>query len=196
MEKIVNKILGKFNIGLVRTFPRHSVRFAKKYFKNKPIKVAEIGTFKGENAKNIMETLNVDKIYLIDPWEEHENFSKIAPEITQKILSNAEKIAKKRLGKHNNKIFFIKKYSDEAINDIPDNMDYIYIDGNHSYKQAKKDMKNYWPKVNKGGILAGHDITASHDKKEGGVARAFVEFCSEKNLRPRITRTDWIIIKT
>lgn len=56
-------------------------------------------------------------------------------------------------------------------------------------------MKNYWPKVRKGGILAGHDITAQHDKEKGGVARAFFEFCQENNLRPIITRTDWIVIK-
>lgn len=72
-------------------------------------------------------------------------------------------------------------------------MDFIYIDGDHSYSQAKKDMKNYFLKVKKGGLLAGHDITGKKDN--WGVARAFLEFCSEKGLKPRITRTDWYIIK-
>jgi CRISPR/Cas system type I-B associated protein Csh2 (Cas7 group RAMP superfamily) len=91
IEKISNRILSRFNMGIVKKFPRHSTRFVRVYFKNKPLQIAEIGTYKGENAKNILKKLNVKKIYLIDPWEEHQEYLCTQPKQTQKNLSLAEK---------------------------------------------------------------------------------------------------------
>ena len=36
-------------------------------------------------------------------------------------------------------------------------LDFIFIDGDHSYEAASYDMATYWPKVKKGGLFAGHD---------------------------------------
>jgi predicted O-methyltransferase YrrM len=127
---------------------------------------------------------------VIDPYEEYEDYLKSEKKQTQKQLSNVEKRARKRLNKYKNKITWIKKYSDDAIKNIPDNLDFIYIDGNHEYKYVKKDMENYWEKVKKGGILAGHDIASFP-----GVGEALIKFCYENKLKPIITRTDWWIMK-
>lgn len=35
--------------------------------------------------------------------------------------------------------------------------DFVYIDGDHSYIGAKSDLMNYYPKVRRGGVIAGHD---------------------------------------
>ncbi|GEM_PF-454186 len=188
----INDILNKFNITIVRSFPRHSIRFAKKHFNNNPITAIEVGTYDGKNAKNILKELNIKEIYLIDPYEEHEEYSKTEPRQTNETLNKAFLTARKRLLKSAYKINWIKEYSNEAIKIVP-LADFIYIDGDHSYKQAKLDMQNYWNKLKDGGILAGHDITVSHDNY--GVAKAFVEFCSEKKLKPYVSRTDWWVVK-
>jgi len=36
--------------------------------------------------------------------------------------------------------------------------DYIYLDGDHSYKGALKNLKLYWPKLSKEGFICFHDI--------------------------------------
>ncbi len=41
--------------------------------------------------------------------------------------------------------------------------DYIHVDGDHSYNGVKLDFDLFWPKLNKGGFIAFHDI-ASPDK--------------------------------
>ena len=98
------------------------------------------------------------------------------------------KKAKKRLSKFNVK--FILKNSDNAIKIFKKNsIDYIYIDGFHSYEQVKKDIKNYFPILKTGGILAGHDIENSQ------ITKALFEFCKEKNQEPIIKDMDWIFIK-
>lgn len=45
--------------------------------------------------------------------------------------------------------------------------DYIYIDGDHSYEGVLFDYTNFWPKLKKGGIMAFHDISVTHQKAEG-----------------------------
>ena len=35
--------------------------------------------------------------------------------------------------------------------------DFIYLDGDHSYKGVKQEMPLFWDKVRPGGVLAGHD---------------------------------------
>ncbi len=51
--------------------------------------------------------------------------------------------------------------------------DYIYIDGNHSYKGVTKDYDLFWPQLNKGGFMVFHDISVEGRKNEGqyGVRR-------------------------
>lgn len=41
--------------------------------------------------------------------------------------------------------------------------DYIHVDGDHSYNGVRLDFELFWPKLNKGGFMAIHDI-ASPDK--------------------------------
>jgi len=185
----INKFLAeKLNFVILRGFPRHSIRFAKNYFKGKPITVVEIGTYEGYNAKSILKELNVNEIYLVDPYANYEDYRTSEPE-TIKILNKAERDAHKRLRGSNN-LIWIKKFSSKALNDIPNNIDFIYIDGNHEYKYVKEDMENYYKKLRKGGILAGHDIATGF-----GVAQAVMEFCSEKKIVPSINVTDWYFVK-
>jgi len=188
----VANILGNvFGVSIVRSSPRHSVRFAKKYFKGNPVTVVEVGTYKGIHAEDLFKHLNIKLLYVIDPWLETKSYRNNSPKVTQKVLSMAEIEMGKRL---KNKPFIkIKKFSDDAADDIKELVDFIYVDGDHSYEQAKKDMFNYWSKLKSGGIMAGHDITNSYD--DYGVARAFFEFCSKFKLKPKVSRTDWWVVK-
>ena len=63
----------------------------------------------------------------------------------------------KVINKYGN-ISHIKKPSDEAIFNLKDiKVDFVYIDGLHTYEQVKKDIVNYLPLINKGGFIGGHD---------------------------------------
>lgn len=188
--RIVNRLLIPTNLLVIEEFPRRSVKFAKKHFNNKKIDIIEIGVFKGDNADNIFNVLNVKDFYGIDPYEEYKEYSDTEPWMIQSHLNNVERIAKKKL--RNRKIRWIEEYSDNALESVP-KVDFIYIDGLHSYKQVKKDMKNYWSKLKDGGIMAGHDINTSFDNH--GVSKAVFEFCKENNLRPYIENTDWWLVK-
>lgn len=149
----------------------------KNYSKNKLIGV-EIGVEYGLNAKTILRFLPIEKLYLIDPY-------------TGKSGDSIFKEAKKFLKKFNSKIEFIRKTSEEAIKEIPNNLDFVYIDGNHNYEDVKRDIELYYIKVKKNGIIGGHDFWAN----QIGVCKAVLDFVSHNNLKLHGNLTDWWILK-
>jgi predicted O-methyltransferase YrrM len=113
----------------------------------------EIGVYFGENSKSILDNLDIKKLYLVDPYEE--GLVGIKEKNAPQFIRNG---AYSLLHSHSSKIEWIKKKSQDAVEDVPDNLDFVYIDGDHSYEGAKRDIELYWPKIKEGGILAGHDF--------------------------------------
>lgn len=73
---------------------------------------------------------------------------------------------------------------------------FVYIDADHSYDAAKKDIEIWWCRLASGGILAGHDYDHSHP----GVIRAVTEFAASENLQVFITCEEsvpasWFVFK-
>jgi cephalosporin hydroxylase len=48
-------------------------------------------------------------------------------------------------------------------------VDFLFIDGDHSYNSVKQDFEMYSPLVKEGGIIAFHDIVAGPSENVGGV---------------------------
>jgi predicted O-methyltransferase YrrM len=86
----------------------------------------------------------------------------------------------------------IEKTSDDAAELFEDgSMDFIFVDGLHTYEQVLKDCQNYWPKLKSGGYLIGHDYTKIQD-----VNRAATEFIKSVGKEVETAKQDlWYIIK-
>ena len=84
----------------------------------------------------------------------------------------------------------VDNYEDESF-------DFIYIDTDHSYKVTESCIRLWWPKVKKGGILAGHDYNSRN--KLYGVVEAVDEFVEKNNIQYFHTTSEypksWIILK-
>lgn len=109
----------------------------------------EVGVFEGANSAKIASVLNPEGVlYGIDPFFK----GKLG-------ICWYEKIAIKSIALYRKRIKLITAFSWEAVNDIPDNIDFIFIDGDHSYEGIKKDWELYTLKLKKGGIIAMHDTS-------------------------------------
>lgn len=145
----------------------------------------EIGSFEGENAKNMLLHLPIKHLYLIDPYLHYSGYRHSSGENIPKAFD----IAQKRLSKFKDKITFIKKLSEQAVDDVADKLDFVYIDGNHNYKYVKKDIQLYYPKLKKGSIIGGHDIWGA------GVQKAVIEFSKQNDLEVHVKYPDWWVVK-
>jgi predicted O-methyltransferase YrrM len=68
-------------------------------------------------------------------------------------------------------------------------LDFLFIDGDHTYEGVKGDFKMYFPLVRKDGIIAFHDIMPGPPENVGGAPQFWHEICN-KNKCLEIVR-DW-----
>ena len=142
----------------------------------------EIGVNDGRNAERILTRLPITHLYGIDPYIPYTNYRET------RNYDKSYTSACNRLASFPNQTFIIKK-SEDAINDIPDNIDFVYIDGNHDYDYVLNDIKLYYSKVRHGGIIGGHDIWLK------SVKDAVTDFANANQLICNISLPDWWIIK-
>ena len=196
---ILRKILKPLGFNLIQYNIRSFDRFLKST-KKKNLVGVEIGVHDGWHALDIMESLPISKLILIDPYKAYRDYYESVgnPRKTQKALDERMKVAQKILKKYGNSVEFIRKFSDEAAEHIKDNsLDFIYIDGNHQYEFVKKDIEAYYPKVKKGGIIGGDDYTHSPETESErfGVFKAANEFFKKLKKKISFYQRDWWVIK-
>lgn len=92
-----------------------------------------------------------------------------------------------------------REYSFDAVKHFRDNyFDFIYIDADHTYSACLRDIKDWYPKVKKGGVLLGDDYRVAKLKTgvEFGVIRAVQTFTKKNNLKFfELPRYGWGMIK-
>lgn len=100
-------------------------------------------------------TKNIKKIYAVDAWKAYMDWHVFHP---QEEVDGWKRDAFSLMADHMDRIQILEMDTAQASKMIPDNsLDYIFIDGDHSFAAASRDMRNYWRKVKSGGIFAGHD---------------------------------------
>jgi hypothetical protein len=187
-------------------------------------KGVEIGVFKGDYSKEILQTWN-GKLYIIDVWRELD--IKDYNDITnQKEYLSVINQCCNNIKNYETRCFMIRSDSENASELFNDeSLDFIYIDANHKYEYVKQDISLWFPKVRKGGIVAGHDYLKidwdtdqnfADNKKdkhiwvydnngnlnnyagEFGVNPAINEFCTQNNYKINLTEEwfgSWYFIK-
>lgn len=122
--------------------------------------IAEIGVWKGKTAYKILnKNEQIIKYFLIDPWQEYEEYTATNDPRSRGDFYEAFITCKQKLANFENKTVWIKKKSNEAVNLIPDqSLDLVFIDGNHSYEFVYNDIINWIPKIKNNGIISGHDL--------------------------------------
>lgn len=143
--------------------------------------VAEVGVQQGSFAIHILRQTQPKHLYLIDCWQYQDPAIFNDPEANV-LNDEQEKYYQetKEKFKNNNAVTIIRKFSNEAVQLFEDEFfDWVYIDANHSYEAAKEDIALWWPKIKKGGYIAGHDYII---REHFGVLQAVNEFLRDNNL--------------
>lgn len=149
----------------------------------------EVGVLSGGNARQIMSTWQGQLLHLVDPWE------KVDPKIYRETqgwpVDECYKECQKLAAEYPGRIMLHKAYSPDITVDFwDDTLDWVYLDGNHSYEAVSSDIRAWWPKVKSGGLLCGHDFYREHtDGKCCDVEPAVLDWCSEVGIKePYVTR--------
>lgn len=135
---------------------------------------AEIGVWEGENAEGLFETLDIEKLYLVDPYVGYIDQTQ-GKGLVIRDFEGAKEETKARIG--DNPAIFIYEKSEDAVRQVKEKLDFVYVDAAHTFDNILQDIEVWYPKVKKGGILSGHDFNVPD------VSRAVIEFCSNRKIK-------------
>jgi len=151
-------------------FPRHGVG-------------AEIGVLKGNFSAQLLRFARPSRLHLVDPWMQ-KNGDAFYDRVCRRF---AGKIARGTVVVH-------RARSTDAV-DALEELDWVYIDGNHTYEHVKEDLASYHGIVKPGGVIAGDDYAMPGYPWGDGVREAVDEFVRTHGYELIVKGHQFIITK-
>lgn len=150
----------------------------------------EIGVCHGFSSEYFLKNVsNIKTYYAIDNYPVFNDWD--GTRLTAERQEETKNRCRQKLSVFDNKVVFVYEDSSQYYKNFDDGMfDFIFIDGDHSYESTLNDIKNYWPKIKKGGLFSGHDINLQT------VSNAVNEFFKEESKNIKVVENNgWFIVK-
>lgn len=116
---------------------------------------AELGVAFGGHAESLLKVASVEKLYGVDPYL-HIAAYEDPMNLPQDEFDQVYEFVMERLAPFGGRYAHQRKKSCEAVDDLPE-LDFIYVDADHSYEGVWRDLCGWYGKVRVGGIIGGHD---------------------------------------
>jgi hypothetical protein len=127
---------------------------------------AEVGVYDGGMSNALFKLIPGLCLYMIDRWAVYTpdqvdgDPEARMPRMTRRAWKRVKAQAFAVAAKYKDKAIVIQNDSVAAANRISDGkLDFVFIDGDHSYEGCSRDIEAWLPKVKPGGWLMGHDYT-------------------------------------
>ena len=127
---------------------------------------AEIGVFKGKMSYQMLKRLPGLTLFMIDRWEPYskkeqdDDLSATMAHYNAEYWKGCRAKVEKMAAKFGDRAQIIISDSVEAASRFGNGtFDYAFVDAGHGPIAAAKDLCAWLPKIKKGGLLCGHDIT-------------------------------------
>ena len=125
----------------------------------------EVGVFRGVLSRYLLRK-GVSRLFMVDNWlpadvqpKHYKETRDTCASLTAAECASNEALARQVAASSGGRAVVLKMSSVEAARQINDgSMDFVFLDGDHSYEGLKADIAAWLPKVRKGGWIGGHDI--------------------------------------
>jgi len=130
-----------------------------RYFQNNSVG-CEIGVYRGTFSKMLIHRRRMKTLYLIDPWQAQRQYVGrwYSSDKTSQIKMNKMYGDVKSYFNRYPEVKILRGYSQLVFKKISNNeLDWVYIDGDHSEIRVYHDLWNSFRKVKNGGYIIGDD---------------------------------------
>jgi hypothetical protein len=125
---------------------------------------AEVGVWRGDTGKRLLAARENIFHIMIDPWKQQGKNSPYVKSGDQTALKSQADFdeccdyVRTEVAQYGKRAIIIRKKSKDAVKQFEDkSLDYVFIDGEHTYHAVKEDITMWLPKVKPGGWIGGHD---------------------------------------
>lgn len=181
-----NKIDGWCDNGIVNLYRKMAYTYDNAVF-------VEVGCWKGKSSfcmASLIDQQNKNiKFYCVDTWKGSEEHVHEADIISDSLFNtfekNVESVSKFITPIRLASLDAAKQFEDESL-------DFVFIDAAHDYENVKNDINAWYPKLKKGGTIAGHDYHPTWD----GVVKAVNEWMLNNKKLFSVDESTWCHNKT
>ena len=185
----------------------------------------EIGVFRGETSATLLRTFPQLHLVMVDPWETYESTHPYRESgdgcsrqtADQQANNMAAAMVATNLAATRRTILpmtseraaaYMATYvavdpktatlaAGDGEQPFDGRFDFVFVDGDHTYGAVKRDIELWWPLVNAGGLLCGHDIDHPRDLRGvWGVRRAVEEHAAACGLPFDVRGSCWWMVKS
>lgn len=173
------------------SFPRPFDEFCGYRFRGREtVRAVEVGVFRGNHAASMCRYIRPGVLFAVDGYQAWNEWEHLGP-----LLESARTSARRRLQKH--RVIFIEQNCLDVVFPL---LDCVYIDAAHDLESVRKHIRHWWPMVQPGGVMGGHDFEHKTDAVNDGevpygVVQAVLEFVIEHKLKLYTSGTDWWVVK-
>ncbi len=172
--------------------------------------MVELGVYEGEFSEHCYKSLDLKRYSLIDFWD-YDEYSFVLADSPQMLglravynqyfhndpkqaLGAAYEKTRSRFAEKNNVEILKMDIAKAADRFAAGSLDFIYLDGNHTYEFVLRDLYTWFPKLRPGGLFACNDFFESSAAalQNIGVIPAFLTFSKRYKTYPiALTSSDW-----
>jgi glycosyltransferase involved in cell wall biosynthesis len=117
---------------------------------------AELGVAFGGSSEAVLRDTQVEKLYSIDMFQHDPGYDDPL-NYTAEQFDMLFAFVQERLAPFGSRCILVRKESAAASTSVPDQLDFVFLDANHSLEAVARDLRLWAPKVREGGIIGGHD---------------------------------------
>jgi hypothetical protein len=157
---------------------------------------AEIGVYRGHFSEELLK-LPIKRLHLVDCWQHQQGaYEADVSNVDQGGHdANYREVVTKFAPEINaGRVVVHREFSANAVKMVQEPLDWVYLDGDHTYEGCLVDLWEWRQKLKPGGFISGHDYSTSDAamKMGFGVVRAVNYFCSVYGWRmTAITAEEW-----
>jgi predicted O-methyltransferase YrrM len=135
----------------------HIIPELKKHFRDRPIKIAELGVLRGQSIPIFLNNFNIEEyvgVDLFDCYEENKDGSYELMKTQGSMIYNSLEL----MYQNNSNIKFKIGLTNKVVQEFENKyFDLIFIDAGHEYPQVSQDIELWYPKMKKNGVFSGDD---------------------------------------
>jgi hypothetical protein len=123
-------------------------------------RMVEIGVYQGDFAAAVLQHCeNVTKYYMVDPWRHLDDWNKPSNE-NNEVFEHFFQTTKAKTDFAAARRVILRGKTTDVVDEIADGeLDFAYIDGDHTLKGIAIDLIRIYPKVKLDGFVGGDDFT-------------------------------------
>lgn len=151
------------------------IKYHTDRYNSQSCKFVEIGVCRGVLSDFLLANNELCELYCVDPFISYGDYEDSCNNFVGDNLYT--EVSNLLSTKYGSRVMMVRSFSKDAASQVSDNIDFVYIDGNHKYPYVFEDLTVWYNKLKIGGTIICDDAVDIDDTNRDENGDVFIEWC-------------------